>query len=65
MNANGPGLHREGLSVPEACIVAGLGRTTIYEAISEGRLKARKCGKRTLVLRADLCDFLAALPGAT
>jgi excisionase family DNA binding protein len=57
-------LQREGLSIAEACAVAGIGRTKIYEAITEGSLKARKCGKRTLVLRDDLRDFLASLPGA-
>jgi excisionase family DNA binding protein len=56
--------QREGLSVFEACRVAGIGRTKIYEAISDGRLKARKFGKRTLILRADLQDFLARLPVA-
>jgi excisionase family DNA binding protein len=57
-------LQREGLSISEACAVAGIGRTKIYQAIADGDLKARKCGKRTLVLRDDLRDFLAALPGA-
>ncbi len=55
-------LPREGLSVSEACRVSGIGRTKIYEAISEGRLKARKLGKRTLVLRGDLQAFLDNLP---
>lgn len=54
--------QREGLSVAEACDIAGIGRTKIYEAISNGHLKARKLGKRTLVLRADLQAFLASLP---
>ena len=54
----------EGLSISEACAVAGIGRTKIYQAITEGHLKARKCGKRTLVLRGDLRDFLASLPVA-
>ena len=54
--------QREGLSVSEACRVAGIGRTKIYEAIADGRLKARKFGKRTLILRADLQAFLASLP---
>jgi excisionase family DNA binding protein len=56
--------RREGLSIAEACAVAGLGRTKIYQAITEGTLKARKCGKRTLVLRDDLRAFLASLPAA-
>jgi excisionase family DNA binding protein len=62
MNAPGSDLHREGLSVLEACSVAGIGRTKIYEAIASGSLKARKCGKRTIILRSDLQDFLAGLP---
>ena len=57
-------VQREGLSVSEACAMAGIGRTKLYQAITEGNLKARKCGKRTLVLRDDLRDFLASLPGA-
>ena len=57
---------REGLSIAEACAVAGIGRTKIYQAITEenGSLKARKCGKRTLILRDDLRHFLASLPVA-
>jgi excisionase family DNA binding protein len=57
-----PDINREGLSVSEACRVAGLGRTKMYEAIADGRLKARKFGKRTLILRADLQSFLLSLP---
>ena len=55
-------LQREGLSVPEACEIAGLGRTKIYEAIAAGELKARKCGKRRIILREDLRAFLVGLP---
>jgi excisionase family DNA binding protein len=62
MNAETRELQCEGLSVSDACRIAGIGRTKIYEAISDGRLKARKFGKRTLVLRADLQDFLTGLP---
>lgn len=57
-------LEREGLSIAEACAMAGLGRTKLYEAISDGTLRARKCGKRTIVLRQDLHRFLSALPTA-
>jgi len=56
------GTTREGLSIAEACAVAGIGRTKIYQAISDGSLKARKCGKRTLILRDELRHFLASLP---
>lgn len=52
----------EGLSISEACRMAGVGQTRLYGAIADGRLKARKFGKRTLILRVDLLAFLAALP---
>jgi excisionase family DNA binding protein len=56
--------QREGLSILEACAMAGIGRTKIYQAITDGSLKARKCGKRTLILRDELRHFLASLPNA-
>ena len=59
---NGP--QSEALSIAQACAAAGIGRTKIYEAITNGSLKARKWGKRTLILRDDLREFLASLPGA-
>lgn len=64
MRENVSELQREGLTIAEACAVCGIGRTKIYQAINDGSLKARKCGKRTLVLRGDLRDFLASLPSA-
>ena len=63
MNINNA-FQREGLSISEACAVAGIGRTKLYQAIADGHLKARKCGKRTLILRGDLRDFLTSLPVA-
>jgi Helix-turn-helix domain len=58
----------EGLSVPEAAHVSGIGPTRLYEAIGAGELTARKYGKRTIILRDDLRRFLVSLPairGAT
>lgn len=62
MNVTTAELQPEGLSILEACRVAGIGRTKIYEAIASGSLKARKFGKRTIILRTDLQSFLSALP---
>ena len=56
--------QKDGLSIAEACAFAGIGRTKLYQAIAEGHLKARKYGKRTLILRDDLRQFLTSLPGA-
>jgi len=39
-----------------------LSHATIYRAIKDGRLKAVKCGKRTLIKHVDLEAFIASLP---
>jgi excisionase family DNA binding protein len=57
-------VDHQGLSISEACAFAGIGRTKLYEAIADGSLKARKFGKRTIILRDELREFLASLPAA-
>jgi excisionase family DNA binding protein len=49
-------------SIPEVCRITGFGRTTIYAALRSGDLKARRYGRRTLVLEQDLLRFLNELP---
>ncbi len=49
-------------SVAEAAVHADVCRDIIYAAIREGRLCARKAGRRTLILRADLEAYLCNLP---
>jgi len=53
---------RRAYSVPEAMCVLGLCRDSVYKLIREGRLPARKIGRRTVVLETDLQAFLEALP---
>lgn len=48
-------------SVDEVCKITGLGRTKIYEAMKNGLLPAKKFGKRTIILKVDLDDFLKGL----
>lgn len=62
MNDLNNSIQREGLSIPEACEVAGVGRTGLYAAIAAGDLIARKFGKRRIILRSDLRQFLENLP---
>jgi hypothetical protein len=56
--------QREGLSLPEVEAISGFGKTTIGKAIANKQLVARKNGKRTIVLREDLMEFLKSLPRA-
>jgi excisionase family DNA binding protein len=49
-------------SVPEAMLALGLCRDSIYRLIRDGRLVARKCGRRTLILASDLEAFAQTLP---
>jgi excisionase family DNA binding protein len=52
-------------SVTEACEAARIGRTSLYEAIRTGELRAVKRAKRTLILADDLCRWLQGLPAVT
>lgn len=50
------------LNVAEAAVFSGVCRDMIYEAIRNGQLRARKAGRRTLILRSDLEAYLRNLP---
>lgn len=50
------------VGIPEVCRQLGIGRTTVFELISRGKLQARKLGKRTLVRTSDLQRFIRDLP---
>jgi excisionase family DNA binding protein len=54
--------NRAAYSVPEIIALTGLGRDKIYRVIKEGKLTARKCGRRTLITAVDLQRFLESLP---
>jgi excisionase family DNA binding protein len=49
-------------SIAEACAIARAGRTAIYEAIGNGTLTARKRGRKTLILPADLQRWVEGHP---
>ena len=48
--------------VPQACEISGYGKSKFYELIGEGKIKVKKDGNVTLILRDDLEAYLKSLP---
>lgn len=53
---------RGALSIDRFCKLYDLGRTFAYEQIKACKLRAVKCGNRTLILRQDAEAWARALP---
>lgn len=53
------------MSVDEFCRWACVGKTKAYAEAKAGRLKLRKIGSKTVVLRSDADQWLHALPVAS
>jgi excisionase family DNA binding protein len=49
-------------SIADAAKIVGVGRSKLYLELADGRLSARKVGKRTIILADDLRAWLAKLP---
>jgi excisionase family DNA binding protein len=63
MNTTQPqGTGKTAFSISEVLAQTGLGRDKLYKMIGEQKLIARKCGRRTIILAADLEAFLQSLP---
>ena len=54
--------RQRAMSIEQFCQRYEIGRTTAYAEIREGRLRARKCGKRTLIGDDDGDNWLQHLP---
>lgn len=52
-------------SIPEAVAASGFSRTSLYEEIGAGRLRAVKRGRRVAILSDDFKAWLNSLPEAT
>ena len=59
---NPPLSERLAFSISEASEAVGLSKDKIRDEIRSGRLRARKCGRRTLLTREDVSRWLAGLP---
>lgn len=57
-------MPKRSYDISELKAAGGPGRTVAYAEIRSGRLKARKIGRRTVVLAEDLDAYLASLPEA-
>ena len=55
-------MAKMGLSIVEAAAFSGVGRSKIFEEIREGRLPARKAGRRTIILQEDVQKWVTSLP---
>ncbi len=49
-------------TIAQTCEQLSVGRTCLYKLIKSDKLKAVKCGRRTLILREDLETFVSSLP---
>lgn len=49
-------------TIPKAVEVLGVSRSTLYELMKDGRIKARKAGNRTLIPHVELEAYLDSLP---
>jgi excisionase family DNA binding protein len=54
--------RQRAMSIAEFCQRYGPGRTTAYEEIKSGRLRARKVGRRTIITDDDAENWLRQLP---
>lgn len=51
-------------TVTEAAELARISRSKLYLEMEAGRLRARKVGRRTIILDDDLREWLESLPAA-
>jgi hypothetical protein len=57
--------RRRAMSLAEFCERYSIGRTKAYEELHAGRLRARKCGTRTIITEDEAEDWLQRLPKAS
>jgi excisionase family DNA binding protein len=57
-----PQVERKAFTIREIAARNRIGKDSVYEEVRAGRLRARKLGKRTIVLDTDEEAWRAALP---
>jgi len=61
MIPNNPTTHRLFYSISEFTVLTGLSRTRVFEELRVGRLRAKKCGKRTIIQASEVEAWVACL----
>ena len=54
--------RQRAMSIARFCERYNIGRTKAYEEIKQKRLRAHKCGKRTIIAEDDAENWLRSLP---
>lgn len=57
-----PTAAKLGYTIAEFTSAHGVGKTKVFAEIKAGRLRARKCGARTLILEDDARVWRESLP---
>lgn len=55
-------MNKIAVTLSEATALSGIGRSSLYKLFNEGKLVPRKSGKRTLVIVAELENYVRSLP---
>jgi excisionase family DNA binding protein len=58
-------MEKLALTIPEAVAASGFSRSSLYQEIGAGRLRAVKRGRRVAILSDDFKAWLKNLPEAT
>ncbi|MEA3410792.1 MAG: helix-turn-helix domain-containing protein [Pseudomonadota bacterium] len=61
MRLNELPIERLAYSPAELAVATSISRAQIYLLLNQRKIRARKLGKRTIILRADAEDFLGRL----
>jgi hypothetical protein len=62
LKQRGDEVHPISYTVRGAVLASGLSRSRVYELLARGVLKARKDGRKTLVLADSLTAYIGSLP---
>ncbi|MBP7722279.1 MAG: helix-turn-helix domain-containing protein [Alphaproteobacteria bacterium] len=53
------------LTITQLCEAVNIGRTNAYRLIGEGKIKAIKINRKTLIRRSDMDAWIESLPAYT